>query len=285
MNKVHLYRRDGANGREAEAIGDQQSVGDQHSVKCGDGPEPEFQSVWALIDPRPLIREALVDMINGGDSALVVGVTSAEDLVDGFADASLPLKLIILHVADRSVSQEWFCGEFALLNSRIDSPPIIVLSDRLDVNEVTGALRAGARGYIPTSWSLSAVVQALKHVEAGNIHVPAEAISHMFALAQDRRPSGNGAARRRNGRFTPRQLEVLHLLRQGKPNKIIAYELKMQESTVKVHVREIMKKLKVTNRTEAALRAGQLLAELDGDTETSGDQSRQLGTGTTGPGG
>lgn len=278
MNKIRLYRRGGASGGEAEAMGGQQAVGGQHSVKCGDGPKPKSQSVWALIDPRPLIREALVGMINGEDSALVVGVASAEDLLDGFADSSLPLKLIMLHVADRSVSQEWFCGEFGLLNSRMDSVPVIVLSDRLDVTEVSRALRAGVRGYIPTSWSVAAVVQALKHVEAGNIHVPAEVISHVFALAKDRGLDGNGAARRRNGRFTPRQLEVLYLLRQGKPNKIIAYELKMQESTVKVHVREIMKKLKVTNRTEAAFRAGQLLAELN-------DEIPKGSVGTTGPAG
>jgi DNA-binding NarL/FixJ family response regulator len=58
--------------------------------------------------------------------------------------------------------------------------------------------------------------------------------------------------------FTPRQLEVLRLLRQGKPNKIIAYELDVEESTVKVHVRHIMRKLKATNRTHAVVLANQL---------------------------
>jgi DNA-binding NarL/FixJ family response regulator len=52
----------------------------------------------------------------------------------------------------------------------------------------------------------------------------------------------------------------LDRLRQGMPNKLIAYELQMQESTVKVHVRHIMKKLKATNRTQAALLATQVYA-------------------------
>jgi len=52
--------------------------------------------------------------------------------------------------------------------------------------------------------------------------------------------------------FTPRQAAVVEALRQGKPNKIIAYELDMRESTVKVHIRHIMKKLNATNRTQVA---------------------------------
>ena len=52
--------------------------------------------------------------------------------------------------------------------------------------------------------------------------------------------------------FSPRQLSVARALRKGTPNKIIAYELNMCESTVKVHVRNIMKKLKAKNRTEIA---------------------------------
>jgi DNA-binding NarL/FixJ family response regulator len=53
-------------------------------------------------------------------------------------------------------------------------------------------------------------------------------------------------------KFTVRQNAVLQALRQGKANKIIAYELNMRESTVKVHVRNIMRKLKARNRTEVA---------------------------------
>jgi DNA-binding NarL/FixJ family response regulator len=61
--------------------------------------------------------------------------------------------------------------------------------------------------------------------------------------------------------LTPRQKEVLQLLRKGKSNKIIAYELNMQESTVKVHVRQIMKKLKAINRTHAVFLASQIMEE------------------------
>jgi DNA-binding NarL/FixJ family response regulator len=61
--------------------------------------------------------------------------------------------------------------------------------------------------------------------------------------------------------FTRRQVAVIDALRKGKANKIIAYELNMCESTVKVHVRNIMKKLNARNRTEVAYLANELLQE------------------------
>ena len=54
-------------------------------------------------------------------------------------------------------------------------------------------------------------------------------------------------------KFTARQIDVLTCLRQGKPNKTIAFELGMSESTVKVHIRQIMDKLHASNRTQVAL--------------------------------
>jgi DNA-binding NarL/FixJ family response regulator len=63
------------------------------------------------------------------------------------------------------------------------------------------------------------------------------------------------------GLFTQRQAEVAQALRRGKANKIIAYELNLRESTVKVHIRNIMKKLKATNRTEVAFKINKLMTE------------------------
>jgi DNA-binding NarL/FixJ family response regulator len=67
--------------------------------------------------------------------------------------------------------------------------------------------------------------------------------------------------------FSPRQIEVLRRLWRGSSNKIIAYELRMCESTVKVHIRHIMKKLNVSNRTQIVLRTRPLL--LDDTPQTS----------------
>src|SRR5690606_40289096 len=81
---------------------------------------------------------------------------------------------------------------------------------------------------------------------AGGTFVPASSVLSMRHLID----AGSHETRSFAGMFTQRQAEVAQALRRGKANKIIAYELRLRESTVKVHIRNIMKKLKATNRTE-----------------------------------
>jgi DNA-binding NarL/FixJ family response regulator len=135
-----------------------------------------------------------------------------------------------------------------------------VLSDRDDVDEANRALAHGARGYIPTSVECEVAVAALRLIGAGGTFVPADALRSTAAKADDQ-PEG-GRQRRSDGRdLTPRELSVLDLLREGKPNKLIARQLDMQVNTVKVHVRNILKKLNAANRTHAAFVANRLLGQ------------------------
>ncbi len=71
-----------------------------------------------------------------------------------------------------------------------------------------------------------------------------------------------------NGLFTARQAAVADALRRGKANKIIAYELNLCESTVKVHIRNIMKKLKAKNRTEVAYKINDMMPRGGGSDRT-----------------
>ena len=107
--------------------------------------------------------------------------------------------------------------------------------------------------------SLDIAVEAVRLVRAGGTFVPAS------SLAAARR-SGDAptAPRGTSGIFTARQAAVVDALRRGKANKVIAYELKMRESTVKVHVRNIMKKLNARNRTEVAFMTNELIKTGDG---------------------
>jgi DNA-binding NarL/FixJ family response regulator len=138
-----------------------------------------------------------------------------------------------------------------------------VLSDKDDIDDVNQALTHGARGYIPTSVECEIAFAALRLVSAGGTFVPAGAL-RSTAANTDGQPEGE--RQRRSGRLdlTPRELLVIDLLRKGKPNKLIARELEMQESTVKVHVRNILRKLNAANRTHAAFVANRLLSQ---DTE------------------
>jgi DNA-binding CsgD family transcriptional regulator len=136
--------------------------------------------------------------------------------------------------------------------------PVVLLSDRDDVEDVTNALSQGIRGYINLSVEPEVVFAALKLVDAGGTFIPAHAIgstaTNVHNLSTCRRQQVMTALD-----LTPRELGVIELLREGKPNKLIAAALRMQESTVKVHVRNIMKKLHVASRTHAASVANRLL--------------------------
>jgi DNA-binding NarL/FixJ family response regulator len=135
-----------------------------------------------------------------------------------------------------------------------------VLADRDDVDEVNRALTHGVRGYIPTSVECGVAVAALRLISAGGTFVPADAL-RSTATKPDDQPEGKRQRRSDGLDLTPRELSVIDLLREGKPNKLIAARLDMQESTVKVHVRNILKKLNATNRTHAAFVANRLLGK------------------------
>ena len=108
--------------------------------------------------------------------------------------------------------------------------------------------------------NLGESVAALRLSSAGGTFVPPDALRATTAKPDDQ-PEGERQRRSDGLDLTPRELSVIDLLREGKPNKLIGRELEMQESTVKVHVRNILKKLNATNRTHAAFVANRLLGK------------------------
>jgi DNA-binding NarL/FixJ family response regulator len=132
--------------------------------------------------------------------------------------------------------------------------PLIVLSDAEETQHpktVRLILQNGARGFIPTrTMGIHMALAAIRLVGAGGTFAPQELLP---SGTSDRAPALPDAARKH--RLTARQMAVLSHLHQGKANKIIAHELTMSESTVKVHVRNIMRKVGATNRTQAVYKA------------------------------
>ena len=145
----------------------------------------------------------------------------------------------------------WVQEELQLINVRFPQASVILLSDREDADEVAVALSFGVRGYIPTSTDCQVAFAALQLIYDGGSYVPAHVLKPatiaMVSASEDK-PSSLV----HESHLTPREFAVAHLLREGKPNKLIARILKIEESTVKVHVRSILKKLQVANRTQAA---------------------------------
>jgi DNA-binding NarL/FixJ family response regulator len=144
--------------------------------------------------------------------------------------------------------------------------PLVLMSDREEMEEVVEAIRRGARGFIPTSLDLDDAVEALRFVVAGGTFVPAQSLMRFAENRQTASEEGAPDADREPfGRLTPRELEVLARLRQGKPNKVIAHELEISESTVKVFVRRILMKLRALNRTEVVYLTHRQFDEAEAD--------------------
>jgi DNA-binding NarL/FixJ family response regulator len=206
-----------------------------------------------LIERRSLTRQCLSRWLQDGSRDLCVfSVGSPADLLDASRSLS-DLHMIIFSIGAASVKDPDVLGRMTLLRRHMSRIPLVLLSDRDEVDEVVEAIEQGVRGYIPTSLEPSEAAAALQCVAAGGTFVP---VSAVIKVAQDRQHSPqeavSGLDRGSFASLTPRECEVLARLRQGKPNKIIAHELEITENTVKVFVRRILMKLHASNRTEVA---------------------------------
>lgn len=152
--------------------------------------------------------------------------------------------------------------DFARIEKSLPKVPILIISDEFDSNDVSKAMQLGAKGYLAASVSVDLLIQCLRLLAIGGTSFPAVMVpvsaNAAFGVQPDlrRRAETNLAI----DLFTPREIEVLAGLGEGKPNKIIAYQLAICETTVKVHMRHIMRKLGAVNRTQAALLASEMLS-------------------------
>ena len=180
-------------------------------------------------------------------------IRSAASIRDASILADLSkLSLIVFNSHGARLGSQEARDEMLAIRETAPGTPFVVMSDLEDAGEVREALGHGARGYLPPL-PLGQVMAAIRFVGDGGTYIPLCVLTtHMV-----QKPSsaclvdGNGDP----VTFSPRQLQVLQLLRQGKQNKTIAYELDMCESTVKVHIRLIMRKLNARNRTQVVLLA------------------------------
>jgi DNA-binding NarL/FixJ family response regulator len=210
----------------------------------------------ALIDPKPLTRRSLSEMLATAlPDYVMVAASSCEELLQFLGRPIEPPHLIIVYIRSAGVADTCVQNALGLIRLRLPDAPIIVLSDRDDVDDVNEALICGARGYIPTSVEAEVAFAALRLINAGGTFIPAS----LRSAIPKPDTAADGGLQGDQLDLTPREFSVLDLLREGKPNKLIATELRIEESTVKVHVRSILKKLHAANRTHAACVANRLL--------------------------
>ena len=218
-----------------------------------------------LIDDHPLFREGVALLLK----PLMEGLETWEagSCEEAFAllaeRGSADLVMIDLGLPGLS-------GLEGLARLRQDHPemPVVVMSSADDKDTVLAVLDAGAMGFIPKSSTSQLMLGALRLILARGIYLPpsvflsGRSISPAVAApavaptaGPDRRPADLG--------LTPRQADVLHLLRQGKPAKLIGRQLNLSLSTVKAHTSAVLRALNVTTRTQAVLAASRLGLRFD----------------------
>jgi DNA-binding NarL/FixJ family response regulator len=194
------------------------------------------------VDDHPVVRDGIAAIINLQPDMMVAGAsaTGAEAL-QRFLEISPDVALVDLQLPDMT--------GFDLIKKikhKVPNARIVVLSSHEGDVDIQRALEAGAQGYVAKGIVRDELLDVIRGVHAGKRCLPA-------ALAQKL------AEHMVDDPISPREVEVLSLMAAGKRNKEIAGDLLIAEDTVKMHVRNILSKLQVNDRTEAvtvALRRG-----------------------------
>lgn len=208
-----------------------------------------------VVDDHPLIRQALLVVLTQLDSDLqVLEAGNCPDAL-ALAESNTDLDLVLLDIHLPGVS-----GLDALqsFRERVPAVPVVVISASEDPDDVTRALDAGAMGFIPKSQSSQVMINALRLVLAGGVYLPPEMVRHAPRNGAPRTAPSASVTGYRDIGLTERQAQVLALLIQGKPNKLICRDLDLAEGTVKIHITAILKALKVSNRTQAVIEVSRL---------------------------
>ncbi len=209
-----------------------------------------------LIDDHPLMRGAIRNQLETlSDSTRIEQAASlSEACLMLAAGDRRDLVLLDLNLPDSGGLQG-----LQVLRERFPKVPVMVFSEVLERATMVRCLEAGAVGYLPKTATGERLAGALRRVLDGGIHVPPE------ARGDDARPWAAHLPPRRPAAGDPRQLgltdrqsDVLRLILEGLPNKLICRRLSLAEGTVKVHVSAVLRALGARNRTQAVLAASRL---------------------------
>ena len=203
----------------------------------------------ALIESRSFIRECIRRSMQSAFPLQIQTFSVAAEFQQKCH--TLP-NLILLSVSE---GKEASADDFEILSQIAPRIPIIVLACNNDAQMAVAAIRHGAKGYVPVTSEFDIAVEAVRFVLAGGTYVPID-----YLLTRTLPGNVPSEATPAPCAVTARELAVVRAIQQGKSNKVIAYELGMCESTVKVHVRRIMKKLNAKNRTDVAIKSQTVLS-------------------------
>jgi two-component system nitrate/nitrite response regulator NarL len=193
-----------------------------------------------LIEPNRLFRQGLKHLLSGTCFEVGAEFNTVELVLEAGATGAAP----DLVISGQPVKDE---ADLRVLREVFPTARIVVLADDLSVEALRAAMGGGADGFLIKSVSPEALIQSLQLVLLGEKVFPTNLASMLLDLSSA--PSPLNSIRG----MTPRENEILQALVTGASNKVIAYKLGITEATVKVHLKTLLRKIDVNNRTQAAI--------------------------------
>ncbi|MEX3938000.1 response regulator [Paraburkholderia sp. BR10937] len=218
-----------------------------------------------LIDDHTLFRSGVSALLQRQPDLEVVG--EASDGVEGVKRAKQHLPDVIL--LDLNMPGLSGLETLQLLVEDLPDTAVVMLTVSEEADELTAAMREGARGFLLKNIDADALVRAIRKAASGQPviteHMTAKLVEQMRKPAQS--TGTTGTARASAETLTARERDIVRELARGASNKEIARTLDLAESTVKIHVRNILRKLNLTSRVQVAIYA----MGHDGMTDVSGE--------------
>lgn len=196
-----------------------------------------------LVDDHQVVRRGLRTFLEVQDDIEVVGEASDGDQAVELAEELRPAVILM----DVKMPGTDGIGALRALRQRDNPARVLVITSFTEQRTVVPALRAGAAGYVYKDVDPDALADAIRSVHAGHVLLQPEVADAL--LTQESPAAGQG----RPGTLTEREREVLGLIADGRSNRDIARHLVLSEKTVKTHVSNILMKLDLADRTQAAL--------------------------------
>jgi DNA-binding NarL/FixJ family response regulator len=213
-----------------------------------------------LIGKSVLIREGIARILRAANFRTSASVSCADDLPPTKLQPHRLLFLIVHCGDDFDVAVE----QIELLRDRHPGERIAIVADDYQLSELVSAFRAGANGYFVNVMTCDAFIKSIELVMMGETIFPPAFLS--FVLDPERGRLHEAMSRDEDDRamllttddpvapqLSPREKSILRCLIEGDSNKSIARKIDIAEATVKVHVKAILRKIRVQNRTQAAI--------------------------------
>lgn len=200
-----------------------------------------------VVDDHPLYCDALASMMETVfDMRRVRKAASLGDAMQLLRSRFSP-DLVILDLNLPDVSG---LSGFMKIKDKAPDVPVVVISAITSDEVVHSVISAGAAGFIPKDAARETLREAMMDIWGGKIYLPA---GYKTPPKQSEAETEISDISRKIAGLSQQQARILSLICKGKPNKLIAYEMQLAEATVKAHITALLRRLKVQNRTQAAL--------------------------------